>query len=84
MDSILGEVHVERAAKGEKKHYIPFDKAEFERLRNVFKKPDLMPNDIKMILLAICDEKFTITLHEKEIAKRKAAKEAADAEAAKK
>lgn len=75
----MSEVHVERAAKGEKKHYIPFDTVEFNRLRVAFKRPDLMPNDLKIILLAIADEKFTITLHEKEVAKRKAAKEAAEA-----
>jgi hypothetical protein len=46
--------------KGEKKHYIPFDKAEFERMRVAFKKPDLMPNDLKLILLAIADGKFDI------------------------
>jgi hypothetical protein len=79
LESVLAEVHIEHATKGEKKHYIPFDKDEFEKLRVTFKKPNLMPNDIKLILLAICDDKFTITLHPKEVAKRKAIEDAIEA-----
>lgn len=56
LHDIMGLVIEERSKpKGDKKHYIPFTVEEFERLREAFKKPDLMPNDVKLVLLAICD-----------------------------
>lgn len=61
LHDVMTEVVGERAEKkGDKKHYIPFDKAEFERLRVAFKRPALMPNDIKLVLLAIADGKLDI------------------------
>ena len=54
-DVMASVVEEKSGPKGEKKHYIPFDKAEFEKLRVAFKRPDLMPNDLKLILRAIAD-----------------------------
>lgn len=71
LHDIMGMVVEEKAeSKAEKKHYIPFSKDEFEKLRVAFKKPGLMPNDVKVLLLAICDEKLDIVLHPKEVARR--------------
>jgi len=59
----LAEVVAERAVgKGEKKHYIPFTRAEFNQLRVAFERPALRPNDIKLVLLAIADGKLGLVI----------------------
>ena len=66
LHEIMGLVVEERSKpKGDKKHYIPFDVAEFEKLRVAFKKPDLMPNDVKLVLLAIADGSLDIIVADK-------------------
>ena len=61
LHDVIDSVVAERAeAKGEKKHYIPFSTAEFNQLRVAFNRPSLMPNDIKLILLAIAGGKLDL------------------------
>jgi hypothetical protein len=57
MDIVVGE---KEEKSGEKKHYIPFSIEEFNKLRVAFNRPRLMPNDVKLVLLAIADGKFDI------------------------
>ena len=57
MAEVVGE---KKASTADKKHYIPFSKAEFQRLRVAFNRPDMMPNDIKLVLLGIADGQFDI------------------------
>jgi len=54
-DAMASVVSERAESKGDKKHYIPFSTAEFETLRAAFKRPGLMPNDIKLILLAMAE-----------------------------
>lgn len=47
---------------GEKKHYIPFNKEEFAKLRKAFGRPEATPNDFKKILLGIADGVFELSV----------------------
>lgn len=61
-DVMATVVEEKSGPKGDKKHYIPFTKDEFEKLRVAFKKPGLMPNDIKLVLLAIADGRLDLVV----------------------
>jgi hypothetical protein len=61
LHDVMSEVVAEKSGpKADKKHYIPFTLEEFQRLRVAFNRPSLMPNDVKLVLLAIADGKFDI------------------------
>jgi hypothetical protein len=61
LSDCLAEVVAERkAGAGHKKHYIPFEVEEFNRLRVAFKRPALTPNDVKLVLLAMANGKLDL------------------------
>lgn len=63
LHDVLATVVSERAAtRGEKKHYIPFDVEEFEAMRKAFGRPNLMPNDLKLVLLALAAGQLELTV----------------------
>lgn len=45
--------------KGDK-HYVPFNREEWERVRKAFNRPDMMPEQLKKVILAMCNGTFNL------------------------
>lgn len=61
LKDVMGAIVAERTeSKGDSKHYIPFTKPEWEKVRAAFGRPDMKPNDLKLVILAIIEGKVKL------------------------
>ena len=52
-DVMSAIVAVREESKGDGKHYIPFTKAEWTEVRKAFGRPDMKPNELKLVIMAM-------------------------------
>jgi len=63
LHDVMASVVAEKAeTKGEKKHYIPFTSVEFNEVRHAFGRPNMTPNDLKLVIQAIANGKLELTV----------------------
>jgi hypothetical protein len=82
--SVLAEIVKDKTAgKGVKKNYIPFTRAEFNKLRSQFNKPEWMPADFKLLLQAIGEKRLgLVSLKSKSEESEESESEESESEAA--